>query len=76
MNNEVRVNIDIVSGVEGLSIYIDDTRICGNKPWGGGKVIRTFKNVDLSEVTKIQDLIARKQKEALAEGRLQAKGEK
>jgi len=23
MNNEVRVNIDIVSGVEGLSIYID-----------------------------------------------------
>lgn len=34
--------IEIVQGVEGKSIYINDTRIDGNKPWGGGKKIATF----------------------------------
>jgi|SRR6185369_8762102 len=32
----------IVSGVEGPSVYLNDFRIAGNKPWGGGKAIHTF----------------------------------
>lgn len=31
--------IEIVNGVEGRSIYLNETRIAGSKPWGGGEVI-------------------------------------
>lgn len=34
-----KVKITFVKGVEGYSCYINDNRVCGNKPWGGGKVI-------------------------------------
>lgn len=37
--NDYRVKIQIVQGVEGKSCYINDYRVCGPKPWGGGKVI-------------------------------------
>lgn len=37
--NDCKVNIKIVQGVEGKSCYINDIRVYGNKPWGGGKVI-------------------------------------
>ena len=33
-----RVEVVMVSGVEGPSVYINDRRVCGNKPWGGGRV--------------------------------------
>lgn len=45
--DEEKVNVTIVSGVEGKSIYINDYRICGNKPWGGGTIIEEWKNVDI-----------------------------
>lgn len=32
-----------VQGVEGNSIYLNDFRIAGPKPWGGGKVLRQWK---------------------------------
>ena len=32
-------NILIVQGVEGKSIYINDYRVAGRKPWGGGQTI-------------------------------------
>lgn len=36
------LKVVFVRGVEGPSIYINDHRICGNKPWGGGDVIHTW----------------------------------
>lgn len=30
-----KVHITLVKGVEGNSLYINDTRVYGNKPWGG-----------------------------------------
>lgn len=29
------VRVCLVQGVEGPSCYINDYRVCGNKPWGG-----------------------------------------
>jgi len=36
------ISLLVVSGVEGPSVYLNDFRIAGNKPWGGGKAIHTF----------------------------------
>lgn len=33
------VNIMVVQGLEGKSLYINDYRVSGPKPWGGGKTI-------------------------------------
>jgi hypothetical protein len=43
--------IEIISGVEGPSVYIGDNssghRLSGPKPWGGGKTLHRFKvNID------------------------------
>ena len=37
-----KVTIKIVNGVEGPSVYINDYRVAGHKPWGGGKVTSVF----------------------------------
>jgi hypothetical protein len=41
--------IDIVKGVEGMSLYVNCLRIAGPKPWGGGKILYhwevTFKDL-------------------------------
>lgn len=37
------VDICIVSGVEGPSIYINELRVAGPKPWGGGTTICEFR---------------------------------
>jgi len=34
------IKIETVRGVEGNSIYIDDFRVAGSKPWGGGSLIQ------------------------------------
>ena len=39
------MKIELISGVEGECITVNDTRIAGPKPWGGGKVLKTW-NVD------------------------------
>lgn len=35
--------IELVSGVEGECIVVNGTRIAGPKPWGGGKIVKTWK---------------------------------
>ena len=40
--NDKTVKIEVVSGVEGHSLYIDDRRVAGSKPWGGGKTVRSW----------------------------------
>lgn len=35
MDNE-KVKIELINGCEGKSVYINDYRVAGSKPWGGG----------------------------------------
>lgn len=35
--------VEIVSGVEGPCLVVNDRRVAGPKPWGGGMVVQTFK---------------------------------
>ncbi len=35
-------DITVVAGVEGPSVYLNDYRIAGPKPWGGGKILYQF----------------------------------
>jgi hypothetical protein len=41
---------EIVRGVEGDCLVLDDTRICGPKPWGGGRIIKTFRTDGIYEL--------------------------
>lgn len=34
---------EVIRGVEGCCLALDDTRIAGPKPWGGGKVIHAWE---------------------------------
>lgn len=34
--------LEEISGVEGNSLYLNDHRISGPKPWGGGRLVRTW----------------------------------
>lgn len=40
------VNIVVIRGVEGPSLYINNFRVAGNKPWGGGDVIAEWNVAD------------------------------
>ena len=37
-----KITIEVVNGCEGKSIYINDYRVAGSKPWGGGTVEKTW----------------------------------
>lgn len=39
------VTITVVNGVEGPSVYINDLRVAGPKPWGGGPVVYEWTGV-------------------------------
>lgn len=44
--NELRdkvFTIEVVEGVEGPCLSINDYRVCGPKPWGGGRVAKSWK---------------------------------
>ena len=43
MNREDRVEIEILHGVEGNCVVINNRRVAGNKPWGGGSIIGEYK---------------------------------
>lgn len=50
MKNEsksVFVDVEVVSGVEGPSLYVGDgstgERVAGPKPWGGGRTTHKFR---------------------------------
>jgi hypothetical protein len=58
--------LDIVKGVEGLSVYIDDYRVLGNKPWGGGTISRSYElsNETIKEIIeKLQNCLQPKEKQ-------------
>jgi hypothetical protein len=46
-----KIIIEIIRGVEGDCLAIDNRRVAGPKPWGGGEVTKSFK-VELSEIIK------------------------
>lgn len=50
-NNDYRVKITIVQSVEGKSCYINETRVCGPKPLGDGKVVYETEPY-LSDISK------------------------
>lgn len=53
MNDFTKGNsIVICKGVEGLCIYIGDHRFFGNKPWGGGKIIKRW-GIDNDTIDKL-----------------------
>lgn len=37
------LDIEVVSGVEGPSIYLNGFRVAGTKPWGGGSYVYRLK---------------------------------
>lgn len=45
------VRITVVRGVEGMALYINDYRVAGPKPWGGGEIVFQFeadpKHIDI-----------------------------
>ena len=45
-----RISVEIVQGVGGLALVVNDRRIAGPKPWAGGKVTRRW-------LVKVADLI-------------------
>ena len=47
----MKVEIIVCKGVEGPSIYINDYRVAGNKPWGGGENIITLE-ADVEDILK------------------------
>lgn len=42
MSNTKQFQIELIQGVEGNSLYLNDTRVCGPKPWGGGKLLKKW----------------------------------
>ena len=40
--NEDKVKIELINGCEGKCICINDYRVAGSKPWGGGYVEKTW----------------------------------
>lgn len=43
------VSVLLMNGVEGQSVYVNDYRVAGPKPWGGGQIVRewTAQRADL-----------------------------
>ena len=49
--NEKKYNVIYMAGVEGNSVYLNDTRIAGPKPWGGGTIVKEWANaVSLDDI--------------------------
>jgi len=44
-----KVKIEVVSGRNGISLYINEIRLRGEKPFGGGEVLHTFE-VSIQEI--------------------------
>lgn len=57
MSSETRGKLEIVRGQFGhMAVYLDDLRIAGEKPWGGGTTIWTFQMA--LEDQRVRDLLA------------------
>ena len=44
-------NLEIIEGVCGYCIALNDCRIAGEKPWGGGQVVKRWK-INLSTIKR------------------------
>lgn len=42
-NSEGKITLLLVKGVEGFAIYLNDYRIAGAKPWGGGSTLKSWE---------------------------------
>ena len=42
-NQEKEITIEVIRGVEGNCLSINNYRFVGSKPWGGGTVIKQWK---------------------------------
>ena len=64
MNKEIK--IDIISGCEGDCLSINDIRVSGSKPWGGGRIKQSF-TIDIEELNDIlkKDYISKEEVEEL-----------
>lgn len=51
MSDSNLIEIMTVAGPEGVCLYVDNYRVCGPKPWGGGKTKDKFM-VDINELYK------------------------
>ncbi len=51
MKNDRQVTLVLCQGVEGQCVYLNDYRIAGPKPWGGGTTIKSW-NVSTSDIEK------------------------
>lgn len=45
----MKYRMTYVKGVEGNSVYLNDHRIAGPKPWGGGTVLKEWE-VDSKDI--------------------------
>lgn len=37
------LTLEVISGPEGLCVALNNRRIAGPKPWGGGRVLHSFR---------------------------------
>lgn len=48
--------VDIVRGPEGCCLVVNDYRICGPKPWGGGKLVERWV-LDAVELVRVLEVV-------------------
>lgn len=44
-----KIKVEVIQGCSGKALYINGYRVCGGKPWGGGKTLYEF-DVDKDEL--------------------------
>ena len=49
MTTKKTLKLSLVRGVGGFTVYLNDHRIAGLKPWAGGKVEKEW-DVDLADI--------------------------
>ncbi len=55
--SEQPIRLQIVRGVSGLCVYLNDYRIAGQKPWGGGEVVGEYTLSHKDITTALQLLV-------------------
>ena len=50
-NTDTTARLSVVRGPEGAALYINDRRVAGAKPWGGGSVLAEMSGrpIDIAE---------------------------
>lgn len=50
------MKVEMIKGVEGYSIYFNDVRILGPKPWGGGTIVKRW-TLSVEHAERLRDLL-------------------